>query len=324
MATTGPQVVEFNVEAVRKRPGLYIGDTARYGLYHLGYFVLDMMLSASQSPPTRVEVRIEPGGSLQICADCEPNDLDSLIALLDAGSYRGPPEALAINRWWELLTVSALSEELSLRWAGARGGGSWTGQRGKRVESSRHDASKESLSEVRFKVDGDLFSTHEFSFDHVAGRMRELAALYPGLRTRTIDSSQAREAVVSFPKGLVNLVSELSGINTEFAEPVAVEHTWGKVQIRGALQWTYGTEVESLVVSYANEVRTRGGGKHVTGLLRAVDEAGRSGLWKAREGLVAAIAVHAPRTELVFKGPTKDVLAMGGLDEAARFRVLPD
>ena len=137
-----------------------------------------------------------------------------------------------------------------------------------------------------------------------------------------MDSSQAREAVASFPNGLVNLVSELSGISTEFAEPVAVDHTWGNVRIRGALQWTYGTEVESLVLSFANEVRTRGGGKHVTGLLRAIDEAGRPGLWSPREGLVAAIAVHAPRKELVFKGPTKDVLATDGLDVAVYDAVL--
>ena len=157
MGITGPQVVEFNIEAVRKRPGMYVGDTARYGLYHLGYFVLDLMLSASRRPPSSFEVRIEPGGSLQISCDCEPNDPESVIALLDAGSYRGPPEALETNRWWELLTVSALSEQVPFRWAGALGGGSWTGRRGKRSESSRQEPSKQSLTEVRFKVDGDSF-----------------------------------------------------------------------------------------------------------------------------------------------------------------------
>jgi DNA gyrase subunit B len=308
---------QFNAEAVRGRPGMYIGDTGHYGLYHLGYFILDVVVSALHMPPTRLEVRLEEDGALQVTADGVPRASDELLSLLEDSDRTCGSELLEVNRWWELFTVSALSEAFSIAWADAEGGRRWSGERGVQVETTRLPWSPWPSLTIRFKPDLTIFEkVQRFDFDHLAGKLREIAALNAGLKVRLLDVRTQRESVVHFPEGLSNWVTELSGVMTTLPAPLTFMGSWGEVTIRGAIQRSISVKAEAQVFSFANGVRTRGGGQHVAGMLRAIEAHAGKDLRVPHEGLVAMIAVEAPRRVLIFQGPTRDVLGTEGLDVA--------
>jgi DNA gyrase/topoisomerase IV subunit B len=313
----GFTVVPFGVETIRQRPGMYIGDTDRYGLYHLGYFILDVALSALRTVPTRLEVRLEADGALELVADGVPREGEKLLEILSAFTHPDPGEQFEVNRWWELFTVNTLSEVFSISWTDAEGGARWSGVRGLQTAIVREPASPAPSMTIRFKPDLTIFQkVQRFDFDQLSGKLREIAALNAGLKVRLIEDDGRREWVMQYPDGLSNWVTELSSINTAFPKPLTFEGRWGEVTIRGALQRSAAVKADAQVFSFANGVRTRGGGQHVVGMLRAIDAQADRPLRVPHEGLVAMIAVEAPRRVLVFQGPTRDVLGTEGLDVA--------
>ncbi len=325
------QVLE-GLEAVRRRPGMYIGSTDQRGLHHLIYEVVDNSVDeALAGRCDAIVVTVASDGRVSVTdnghgipVDIHPGTgrpaLEVVMTMLHAGgkfgsgSYKvsGGLHGVGVS------VVNALSSHLK---AEVRQGGYLhvqEYQRGHPIGPVRRQGKAEGHgTTISFLPDIEVFQELDYSFDTLAQRFREMAYLTKGLRIQFLDEREDRETTFYFDGGIVSFVRHLNRNRTAIhPHPISVERSIGDTLVEVALQYNDGF-AES-VFAFANNINTVDGGTHLTGfrsaLTRSVNDYGRkAGLLKdadpnltgedVREGLTAIISVKLPEPQ--FEGQTK-------------------
>src|SRR6266542_4171076 len=334
------------MEAVRKRPAMYIGSTGELGLHHLVYEVVDNSVDeALAGYADKIDVTIHIDNSITVVdngrgipvEDMKLEDGEKLPAAqvvmttlhaggkFDSSTYKvsGGLHGVGVS------CVNALSEELELEiW---RDGFTWEQTYSKGEPTSKlkkAGASKKWGTKVRFLPDKSIFTgSTEYNYDTLAQRLRELAFLNKGLlitltdeRTTDAKTGEAKSAEFKYNGGIAEFIKHLNrGKQVLHDKPIYMEAERDGVAMEIGLQYNDG--YSESVFSFANNINTVDGGTHLSGfrtsLTRTINYAGQQmGLFKdvkenltgddVREGLVAVISVKLSQPQ--FEGQTKGKL----------------
>ena len=333
------QVLE-GLEAVRKRPGMYIGSTSARGLHHLVYEIVDNSIDeALAGYCTHIEVTLEPDSVVTvrdngrgIPVGIHPQmgipTLEVVLTVLHAGGefggdgYKvsgglhgvGSSVVNALSEWLEA-TVYDGENKYTMKFA-----------RGKTVSTLRSvPCAHETGTTIRFKADGQIFETLQYDYEILANRLQEQAFLNGGVKITLRDErdpdDEPREDVMHYEGGIKQFVAYLNRNKTALhPEVIYVEGSRDNSMAEVALQYTDGYS-ENLL-SFANNINTTEGGTHETGFKSALtkvinDYARKFGFLKdsdknfsgedVREGLTAVISVKLPEAQ--FEGQTKTKLS---------------
>jgi DNA gyrase subunit B len=335
------QVLE-GLDAVRRRPAMYIGSTNVAGLHHLVYEVVDNSIDEAMAGRcSEINLILHADGTASVRDDGRgiPVDihehykkpaLEIVMTKLHAGgkfdhkSYKvsGGLHGVGVS------VVNALSEWLEVEvrrnnlvyWQRY--------ERGRPVSDLEvHGVSDHTGTTVRFKPDPEIFESVEFSFDTLASRLRELAFLNRGLKITVEDEKTAKRREYLYEGGIVSFVEHLNkNKDILHSPPIYFNREKDGTSVEVALQ--YNNTYNENVLSFANNINTREGGTHLTGfraaLTKTTNEYARANkLLKddtkltgddLREGLVAIISVRLADPQ--FEGQTKTKLgnsAVGGI-----------
>ncbi len=330
--------------AVRLRPAMYIGSTGEQGLHHLVYEVVDNSVDeALGGHATRIDVTIHVDNSITVVDDGRGIPVDDKVingekmpavqvvltmlhagGKFDASNYKvsGGLHGVGVS------CVNALSEEFDVEiW---RDGFAWEQDYSKGAPISKlrkMGPSKRKGTKVHFLPDKSIFTVHEFSYDTLAQRLRELAFLNKGLeihltdeRTTDAKTGESKHQEFKYVGGIAEFIKHLNrGKQVLHEKPIYMEAERDNVAMEIALQYNDGyTET---VFTFANNINTKEGGTHLSGfrtaLTRTINAAGQSlGLFKdvkenlagtdVVEGLVAVISVKLSQPQ--FEGQTKGKL----------------
>ena len=332
------------MEAVRKRPAMYIGSTGEIGLHHLVYEVVDNSVDeALAGYADKIEATIHLDNSITVVDNGRGIPVDSMdidgekvpaaqvvMTTLHAGgkfdafSYKvsGGLHGVGVS------CVNALSEELDLEiW---RDGFTWEQTYSKGEPTSKlkkAGATKKRGTKVHFLPDKSILTVTEYNFDTLAQRLRELAFLNKGLlitltdeRTTDPKTGEPKTAEFKYNGGIAEFIKHLNrGKQVLHDKPIYMEADRDGVVMEIGLQYNDG--YSETVFSFANNINTVDGGSHLSGfrtsLTRTINYAGQQmGLFKdvkenltgddVREGLVAVISVKLPQPQ--FEGQTKGKL----------------
>jgi DNA gyrase subunit B len=328
------QVLE-GLEAVRRRPGMYIGSTDQRGLHHLIYEIVDNAVDEAMAGfCDHIEVTIDPDGRVTVVDNGRgiPVDkhektglsaLETVLTVLHAGGKFGGGGYKVSGGLHGVgaSVVNALSVELTAEVAlnGALYRQSY--ERGvpkSNVEKVRGVKTEHTGTTITFLPDPQIFETMEYEFDTLAARFREMAYLTKGVWIKFVDlRGDGNERNFYFDSGIEAYVRHINrGRGPLHPDPIAVNAERDGISLEVALQYN-GTFTES-VHSFANCINTIDGGSHLTGfrsaLTRALnDYARRAKLLKdddpnlsgddVREGLSAVISVKLGEPQ--FEGQTK-------------------
>jgi DNA gyrase subunit B len=324
-----------DLEAVRKRPAMYIGSTGQVGLHHLVWEVVDNSVDeALAGQCDRIEATVHTDNSVTVIDNGRgiPVDMhkeegrsaaEVVMTVLHAGgkfdtkSYKvsGGLHGVGVS------VVNALSEWLDLEiW---RDGNTWeqSYERGKPKEKLKPTGKTERRgTKITFLPDKEIFDSIEFNYDTLAQRLRELSFLNKGLTIVLKDERTEKRAEFHYTGGIAEFIKHLNK-NKEVLHPTPIyaEAERDDVQMEFALQYNEG--YAETVFSFANNINTVDGGTHLSGfrsaLTRAINQFGQNqGLFKevkenlqgedVREGLVAVISVKLQQPQ--FEGQTKGKL----------------
>jgi DNA gyrase subunit B len=330
------------LEAVRKRPHMYIGDVGERGLHHLVYEVVDNSVDEAMAGRcTEIDVTIHGDNSVTVLDDGSGipvgphptvkgmDTLDVVMTKLHAGG-KFESNAYKISGGLHgvgITCVNALSEWLKVEvyrdgkvWSQRYERGHPTGKVSPVGETQRRG------TRVTFKPDTGIFEVKEFSFETLSGRLRELAFLNAGLKITVEDERSGKKHEFLFKDGITEFVTYLNK-NREalFEKPISlhgeVDTERGPATVDIALQWN--DAYDEKVFAFANNIHNHEGGTHLSGfktaLTRTINAYGqKNNLWKdlkedvpggddMREGLAAVIALRLPGAS--FEGQTKTKLA---------------
>jgi len=336
------------LDAVRKRPAMYIGSTGVDGLHHLVYEVVDNSVDEHMAGfGQTIEVTIHIDGSVTVIDNgrgiptgMHPTQNKSAaevaLTVLHAGGKfeQGAYTVSGGLHGVGISVVNALSEWLELEiWQDAQ-------VFEQRYERGKPNAPLEAMgktkrrgTKVRFKADGQIFETLEFSFDVLAQRLRELAFLNKGLAITLRDERKepAKEQVFLYKGGIVSFVEHLNEAKTPLHKPIYVKVEKPEMILEVALQ--YNDSYSENLFSFANNINTKEGGTHLVGFKAALTRtintfANANDLLKkdmesltgddVREGLTAVVSVKLRNPQ--FEGQTKAKLGnseVKGVVEAA-------
>jgi DNA gyrase subunit B len=329
----GIQVLK-GLEAVRKRPAMYIGGTGANGLHHLVYEVVDNSVDeALAGHCDNIEVTMNTDGSVSVVdngrgipVDMHPEQkrpaVEVVMTLLHAGgkfdkkSYQvsGGLHGVGVS------VVNALSEWLEVEVH--RDGNIWTQryERGIPSELQKGGATERTGTKVVFQPDAKIFDSTEFSFDILSKRLRELAFLNNGVRIYIEDLNSKKNHEFIYEGGIVEFVQHLDHNKTPLhPDPIYVKSAREGLHAEIALQ--YNDSYAENVFAFANNINTTEGGTHLVGfkaaLTRVINNyAQKNNLLKndktqisgedVREGLTAVISVKLAEPQ--FEGQTKTKL----------------
>jgi DNA gyrase subunit B len=332
------------MEAVRKRPAMYIGSTGDMGLHHLVYEVVDNSVDeALAGHATEIEVKIHIDNSITVIDDGRgiPVDLmehdgemlpavQVVLTVLHAGgkfdssTYKvsGGLHGVGVS------CVNALSSEFEIEIR--RDGIVWEQSYSKGEPTSKlkeAGTTKARGTKIHFLPDPTIFTVLEYSFDTLSQRLRELAFLNKGLvitltdeRTTDAKTGEPKRVEFKFNGGIAEFIKHLNrGKNVLHDKPIYMEIERDALSLEIGIQ--YNDAYSETVFSFANNINTVDGGTHLQGfrsaLTRTINYAGQQlGLFKdvkdnltgddVREGLVAVISVKLPQPQ--FEGQTKGKL----------------
>jgi len=325
------QVLE-GLEAVRRRPGMYIGSTDVRGLHHLVWEVVDNSIDEAMAGyATKVIVTIHADGKMTVEDDGRgvpvgkhstgKDALEVVHTVLHAGGKfkKGAYQASGGLHGVGSSVVNALSSWLRVETS--RDGGVWSQEyeRGKpltKVERVGPQGQRKG-TKTTFQADADMFDSTDYSFETISQRLRESAYLTKGVWITLRDERNERERSFYFEGGLVSFVRHLNrNKETLHGRPIYCEKRDGSTTVEVALQ--YNDSYAENVLAFANNINTVDGGTHITGFRRALTRslnewAKRSGVLKesdsnlsgddVREGLTAVVSVKL--TDPQFEGQTK-------------------
>jgi DNA gyrase subunit B len=330
------------LEAVRKRPGMYIGSTGPRGLHHLVYEVVDNSVDeALAGHCDLVEVAIHPDNSVTVTDNGrgipvgimekeKRPAVEVVLTVLHAGGKFGDGGGYKVSGGLHgvgVSVVNALSERLDVEIK--RNGHVWTQsyERGRPLgDLKKGAATNETGTTITFLPDADVFETLDLDFTVLEERMRETAFLTRGLRIKIVDErDEGRMAEFQYEGGITDFVAFLN----ENKEPIQRkvisfdgESEEGQVEV--AMQWN--SSYQESVFSFANNINTHEGGSHLSGFRSALTSVlNKYALDKGelkekddrltgedvREGLTAVIS--AKLTDPQFEGQTKTKLGNPGM-----------
>lgn len=332
------QVLE-GLEAVRKRPGMYIGSTDSRGLHHLVYEIVDNAVDEALSGyGNEISVTIQKDNSIKITdsgrgmpvgmhASGIPT-VEVIFTVLHAGGkfgqggYKtsgglhgvGASVVNALSSWLEVRIVRDGVEYMERFENGGKPVGTL-----KKVGKTN----KKNGTSVIFLPDETIFSTIHFSYDTLAERLRESAFLLKGVKISLTDyrGEELKEEVFHYEEGIKEFVAYLNE-EKDTLTPV-VYFSGEKDSIEVELSYQYNDGYSENVLSFVNNVRTKDGGTHEVGMkssmTKAYNEYARKvGLLKEkdknlegsdfREGLAAVLSIRVPENLLQFEGQTKEKL----------------
>lgn len=327
------------LDAMRKRPGMYCGDTGELGLHHLVYFLLESVLEEAILGQCG-DVVLELGGdnSIALFSTSRTVPIGDVVPVVEGKRFLGQP--LEVGLFWDSMLVVSLA--LSSRyqvdiWAEGR---QWRlmGEHGRPqgdvsevTPMAPMPVSAERGIRLHFVPDATIFEVLAFDRARLSRRCNELAALAPGLRVAFVDLQREERTLWHLPGGVAQWAHVLTEARTRLhPEPIAFDFTWDGLRVQCALQWC--EDEGSTLLSFANAVRTVRHGAHVKGVTQALRGAlaKLSGATRAAFpwervalGLTAIVAVSGPRRQMAFAGPTKELLAIPGLEEAIRKQLQP-
>ena len=327
------------LEAVRKRPGMYIGTTSERGLHHLVWEIVDNSVDeALAGYCDKIEVKILPDNIIEVVdngrgipTDIHPkygkSALEIVLTVLHAGgkfendNYKvsGGLHGVGVS------VVNALSEwlEVEVRKAGVVHYQKY--HRGKPEEDVKIIGScdeNEHGTIVRFKADGEIFETLIYNYFTLSNRLKELAYLNKGLTITLSDlrKEEKKEEVYKFDGGILDFLNEIVKDDTTIIEkPFYVSAEQDNVGVD--VTFTYTTSQNEVIYSFVNNINTHEGGTHVQGfrtaLTKVINDVGKAqGLLKdkdgklmgndIREGVVGIVSTKIPQPQ--FEGQTKGKL----------------
>ncbi len=334
------------LEAVRKRPAMYIGSTSVEGLHHLVYEVVDNSVDEHMAGfGETIEVTLEIDGSVTVIDSGRgiPTGMHSTqnksaaevaLTMLHAGGKfeQGAYTVSGGLHGVGISVVNALSEWLELE--------IW--QDGKVFEQVYHRGkpkdplkvtgiTKKQGTKITFKPDGEIFESLEFRFDVLAERLRELAFLNKGLSISLNDKKKGKEQTFCYKGGILSFVEHLNEAKTPIHKPIYIAMEKTDLILEVALQ--YNDSYAENLFSFANNINTREGGTHLVGFKAALTRtinayANDKDLLKkdmesltgddVREGLTAVVSVKVRHPQ--FEGQMKAKLGnseVKGIVEAA-------
>ncbi|MFW6206561.1 MAG: DNA topoisomerase (ATP-hydrolyzing) subunit B [Gemmatimonadota bacterium] len=341
--TAGQIQVLKGLEAVRKRPGMYIGSTAARGLHHLVHEVVDNAVDEAMAGYcTEIEVVLHEDGSATVSddgrgipVDVHPTEgipgVELAMTTLHAGgkfdrtTYKvsgglhgvGVSVVNALSEWLEV-EVKRDGEVYRQRFA--------RGIKETELEVVGKAKKSESGTTISFKPDTEIMTETRFSFETLSNWLREMAFLNRGLRIRMTDERERGEdgepkvEEFKYDGGIVEFVGYLRGSRQALhPEPVYIEEAREEAEIELALQYDQGFNESTF--TFVNNINTHEGGTHLTGFKAALtrtlnDYARKNGLLKkdldslsgddVREGLTAVLSVRVKEPQ--FEGQTKTKL----------------
>ena len=334
---TGEQIeVLKGLEAVRKRPGMYIGNTAERGLHQLVYEAVDNAVDEALAGYAKnVSVILYKGGACSVEDDGRgiPVDMHAeekmpavevVMTILHAGGKfgKGGYKVAGGLHGVGISVVNALSEEMVTRVK--RDGYQYEIRfsRGLTTQKLKRLGRAEGQGTYQwFKPDTEMFETTEFHWDVLAKRLRELAFLNRGLAIVLRDErgDQLRERTFKFDGGIISFVEWLNEKKDPLHPIVSTHNERDGVDVEVAMQWT--DTYNELIYSYANNINTTEGGMHLTGFRTAISNAvnayaRKRGMLKesesnlstddCMEGLTAVVSVKLVDPQ--FEGQTKTKL----------------
>ena len=326
------------LEAVRKRPGMYIGSTDSRGLHHLVWEIVDNAIDeVLAGEANHIIVTIHKGNTVEVSDNGRGIPIgihktgvptpQVVYCTLHAGgkfsgdgAYKvsgglhgvGSSVVNALSSWVEL-TIHRDNKIYSQRF---EKGGS------KIYKPKILGTTKKTGTTVHFKPDPEIFSTTIFDYKQCATRLKEAAYLIKGLKIDLIDERSGDSDTFHYQDGIVEYINDINKGKTAITEPIFIEGNAYEMQVEAAIQYTEKNYSE-LLLSFVNNIRTKDGGTHETGfksgLTRAFNEyARKKGLIKdkdpnidgidIREGMTAIVSIRIPETLLQFEGQTKNKL----------------
>ena len=324
------------LEAVRKRPGMYIGSTDKRGLHHLVWEIVDNGIDeVINGYGNRISIIMHKDHSIEVSdsgrgvpvgmhetGKSTPEVIYTVLhagGKFEEGGYKvsgglhgvGASVVNALSKWMEV-TICRDGYKYFIRF---KDGGK-VDQKLKKIEKTSKTGTT-----VRFMPDDTIFSTTTFSFTTICERMQECAFLLKGLTVTVEDVEDNKKREFHYANGLEAFVEYLNEDKKELHKPV---HFMGeKDGIRVEIAFQYTEEYSENLVSFVNNVKTNDGGTHEVGFKTAVtrvfnEYARTNGFLKTkdknlegsdtREGLTAIISLQVPEDKLQFEGQTKGKL----------------
>ena len=322
------------LEAVRKRPGMYIGDTGKRGLHHLVYEIVDNSIDEALAGHCKnITVQVNKDGTVTveddgrgIPVDIMPEHGKSAVEIVltklhaggkfDKDSYKvsGGLHGVGIS------VVNALSESLEV--CVKRGGKMYRQKYKKGVPESdleEKGTSESTGTKITFKPDNEIFPDIIFDIDILKGRIKELAYLNSGIKIILKDERTDEEIVYLFEGGIMSLVEELNEARNKLHDNViCLSKSENDVSVEIAMQYT--DAYSETILSFVNSINTIEGGTHLSGLKSALSKVTNSyiknnNLTKEevsltgtdfREGITAVVSIKVPEPQ--FEGQTKTKL----------------
>ncbi|MFI3096207.1 DNA topoisomerase IV subunit B [Streptococcus suis] len=331
------QVLE-GLDAVRKRPGMYIGSTDGNGLHHMVWEIVDNAVDEALSGfGDRIDVTINKDGSLSVSdrgrgmpvgmhATGKPT-VEVIFTVLHAGGkfgqggYKtsgglhgvGSSVVNALSSWLE---VEIIRDGAVYKQRFEQGGKPVT-----TLEKIGTAPKSKTGTKVTFMPDGTIFSTTDFKFNTIAERLKESAFLLKQVTMTLTDERTGEQEEYHYENGVQDFVSYLNEDKETLTPVLYFEGEDAGFQVQVAMQYNDG--YSDNILSFVNNVRTKDGGTHETGLKLAItkamnDYARKTNLLKEkdknlegsdyREGLSAVLSILVPEEHLQFEGQTKDKL----------------
>ena len=324
------------LEAVRKRPGMYIGSTDKRGLHHLVWEIVDngidevingfgnkikIIIHKDHSISVEDEGRGVPVG-MHSSGRTTPEVIYTVLhagGKFESSGYTvsgglhgvGASVVNALSKWMEV-TIKRDGYEYFIRF---KNGGEVD------VPLTKRDKTSKTGTKVRFMPDDEIFSTTNFSFTTICERMQESAFLLEGLTIEVTDEEDNKHETFCYEDGLKAFVEYINEDKNELHKTMVISGSKDKIDVKVAFQYT--DSYAENIVSFVNNVKTSDGGSHEVGfktaLTRVFNEYARNnGYLKAkdknlegpdtREGLTAVISLKIPEELLQFEGQTKGKL----------------
>ena len=324
------------LDAVRKRPGMYIGSTDKRGLHHLVWEIVDNSVDeAINGFGDYIKITIHSDKSISVedhgrgvptgkhaSGKSTP---EVIFTVLHAGGkfetdgYKvsgglhgvGSSVVNALSKWMEV-TIKRDKEEHYIRF---ENGGHVA------VSLKKIGTTNKTGTTVRFLPDDEIFTTTNFSFTTICERMQESAFLLKGITIEVVDEEDGRDAKYCYERGIEEFVEDLNHGKSTLHKVLAITGSKDNIEVDIAMQYT-DTYHEN-IVSFVNNVKTVDGGSHEVGFKTALtrvfnDYAKSNGFIKGREkslegsdvreGLTAVISLKIPESLLQFEGQTKGKL----------------